>query len=112
MELVSALAGVRYRPRKKRIAVVEDWRNTRYLVYVVVDEKTEVAGVAIRIENDGVEKEDVCKTRIDKNFFTVICPYIAETAVVRCSDGRFQCNFPNLEIRAATNSFLISGTPG
>lgn len=49
------------------------------------------------------------KRRIDKNFFTVICPYIAETAVVRCSDGRFQCNFPNLEIRAATNrSFQIT----
>ena len=42
------------------------------------------------------------KRRIDKDFLSVIIPYVAEKAVVRCSDSRFQCNFPNLEIKAVT----------
>lgn len=45
---------------------------------------------------------------INKDFFSVIFPYVPEKATVRCHKSAFQCNFPDLRIQATgKRSFKI-----
>ena len=48
------------------------------------------------------------KRSINKDFFSVILPYVPEKATVRCHKSAFQCNFPDLRIQATgKRSFKI-----
>lgn len=54
------------------------------------------------------KRDHSSKRRIKKSFLSVILPYVPEKATVYCHKSEYQCNFPNLRIKAAgRRSFYI-----
>ncbi|MBQ6733444.1 MAG: VWA domain-containing protein [Lachnospiraceae bacterium] len=54
------------------------------------------------------KKSISAKRKINKDFFSVILPYVPEKATVKCNNSGFQCNFPDLKIVATgKNTFHI-----
>ena len=48
------------------------------------------------------------KRKIEKKLLSVIIPYVDEKALVHSRNGGYECNFPNLQIKAvARNAFKI-----
>ena len=54
--------------RKKSVAVVEDRGSSCDFVRVVVDQVAEVSHVPIRIEDERVKEENVCKSWVGEGF--------------------------------------------
>ena len=69
VKLVELAARLPSREREKSVAVVEDWRGPDNLVRVVVDQIAKVPHVPIRVEDQGVEKENVGEARVGKGLF-------------------------------------------
>ena len=84
--------------RKETVAVVEDRRETRELVDVVVDKKAEIAEMPVGIENDRVEEEDVGKTHVLTRLIAVQHIPCGEKACLVAREERTRRAEPVLEL--------------
>ena len=50
------------------------------------------------------KNNESAKRVIHKDFFSVVLPYVPEKATVKCGNAIFQCNFPDLRIKATGKS--------